>query len=304
MPQVTIPEINNINRQAGSLVLTIEDNSTTIANLLKTGPFLLKKETTGFSISTDSYNINKQLKVESPTTGNLTLIWSWIKNNHRLTVIDNTQKIVYSATKENSGMSEDFGLIDLANPIIEIKGQSKQNGVPSPEMPIEINSLGKNFNIVSSSKSRNLLVNSQHIILMPNDSGWGTSVLKTDEDTPYYHVHGDNFISTYEWWTHEWMDKNCVVGQIYTVGVDVRLPNNGVVKIAEDDNNTKSIDKANVWTRIFHTFDYTQGYWAVNIDYTGTDYDYRNWKLEVGNQGTDCERGDQGTAAIVSEDHP
>lgn len=126
MPQVTIPELNNINRQAGSLVLTIDDPSANAANLLRVGPFLLRKEATAFTLQTSSTNTQKQMTLNSNTVGNITLIWTWIKNNHRLISINNTTGEVRSTVKENSLLNESFGLIDLVNPIITGNGLSKQ----------------------------------------------------------------------------------------------------------------------------------------------------------------------------------
>lgn len=151
MPQVTIPELNNINRQAGSLVLTIDDTSTTTANLLKTGPFLLKKDATSFTLQTSATNTQKQLKVTSNTTGATTLIWTWIKNNHRLIVLNGTT--VTQGIKENSALSEDFGLIDFVNPIVRVKGISQASKIPTVDSPATIRNLNKIFNLISKGKA-------------------------------------------------------------------------------------------------------------------------------------------------------
>jgi len=132
----------------------------------------------------------------------------------------------------------------------------------------------------------NLILNSKYIKTLPNSSGTGTAVLMTNETIPYYRVTATaSYISTYEMSIYNFMSANCIVGKEYTIGVDVRIPNDGSVGFDYNMTITSGI-KANVWTRIFHTFTYVTGYFPFGNIYSGQQLDYRLWKLETGNLGS------------------
>lgn len=288
MPQVTIPETNNIYRQAGSLVLTIEDESTKTANLLKTGPFRLKKETNGFSIGTEFSNEQKKLTVATPTAGSKTLIWSWIRNNHRLIVLDNETNTLNQTTKENSQLNEEFGLIDLAVPTIQIDGKSEQEEIPTPENPVEIKSLSKDLDIINSSVGRNILLNSNNILMNGSDNG-NIGLAKKVED--HVEITPTTDGNVYDIGVKTSIDR--VKGETYTFSLEVNTQQDyGMYYRPGNWFNLDIVKNTHgSWKRVSYTYlhdgttgsakdSFLIGFHGMKA---GNTLKYRNLKIEKGN---------------------
>ncbi|NKF05307.1 phage tail protein [Clostridium gasigenes] len=132
---------------------------------------------------------------------------------------------------------------------------------------------------------RNLILDSQNIQTTPNNAGLGIAIKMTNETIPYWRVTAITTVSTYESPIWAYMSANCIVGKAYTISCDVRIPANGSVGFyAGLGTNTGIV--ANVWTRISYTFTYST-YRAGGHTYSGTQLDYRNWKLEIGTKNSD-----------------
>lgn len=148
-----------------------------------------------------------------------------------------------------------------------------------------INEVKDNVNNIQIG-GRNLLVNSQNISTQENGIGLGTAVKMADEIIPYWRVTGTSNISTFEDPIYSYMSSNCIIGQQYTISCDVRIPNAGGVAFYNTQGLNHNIP-ANVWTKIYFTFIYSANYRIGGHTYNGTQLDYRNWKLELGNKATD-----------------
>lgn len=133
--------------------------------------------------------------------------------------------------------------------------------------------------------ARNLIPNSQNIMTYPNASGSGTVIKMTDEAIPYHRVTATVGVSTYESDIFNYMKSNCVPGRQYTISCEVRVSTTGDVAFYSSTGWNKNIP-ANVWTRISYTFIYVANLRVGGHTYSGTQLDYRCWKLEEGNKST------------------
>ena len=111
MPIVTIPHQNNLNRQSGTLVLRLDSETVPeSAHLLTAGAFSLWYTGGAFVLRTSPSIESKQLYLyAAPFPGAVTLIWTWIGNNHRLISIGSET----NQLAEETEMTEAFGTIDL-----------------------------------------------------------------------------------------------------------------------------------------------------------------------------------------------
>lgn len=114
MPIVTIPNEHYLRRENGTLVLGLAAASAPAdAHILTTGAFSLWYKAGAFVLRTDAVNPTKQIALyTAPFPGEVTLVWTWINNNHRL--------IAYGAENrhvrvEASALNEDFGIVVLSN---------------------------------------------------------------------------------------------------------------------------------------------------------------------------------------------
>lgn len=135
---------------------------------------------------------------------------------------------------------------------------------------------------------RNLLKNSESISLSPNNTGLGTSVRMTDEAIPYYRVTGTSIISTYG------LDSNAtapifseemIVGQTYTVSVDIRVPKVGTVSFY-NYFGSRYISVINNWVRISASYVYDNQR-VLGLYFNSNIIDYRKWQLEKGTKAND-----------------
>lgn len=109
MPIATIPAKNNIQRSAGTIILTITSETTPVTeHLLTIGDFSLHYRSQGFVLQTDPVNVTKQLHLyTTPFPGEVRLIWSWIGKNHRLMSLKDGNISQISA--EDSAIDGTFG---------------------------------------------------------------------------------------------------------------------------------------------------------------------------------------------------
>lgn len=116
MPTVTIPS-TNINRESGTLLLKVTNTVTPTEKetLLSVGPYILFFENRTLVLSSDTKNTHKTLSLSAlPFPGTATIIWSWIKENHRLITVSQAGEVTEQLF-ENTALSERFDTIQLAN---------------------------------------------------------------------------------------------------------------------------------------------------------------------------------------------
>lgn len=141
----------------------------------------------------------------------------------------------------------------------------------------------------------NLLLNSRNMPQKANNTGLGTTVLRTDENEPYQRTTPDagNSVSTYS--SDGSINAACfvmpmVVGKVYTVSVEVRPQTSMDVGFYAGQGRQAAV--AGVWTRINYTYSYTNHVRVVGLKgYTNSTYiDSKNWKIEAAPAATDwCE---------------
>lgn len=110
-----VPMKNNIDRNSGTLVYNfIPKKSQTSFYLFKIGDFILRYNDKKFILSSKNEAIpDNQIYVPyEKFDKEITIIWTWIKNNHKLIVYSN--KNALSATSETGKMNGSFENMDFA----------------------------------------------------------------------------------------------------------------------------------------------------------------------------------------------
>ena len=138
MAIVIIPSKNNINRNSATLALTVSKETASLAkeNLLRVGDFLLYIESGFLVLSSEAGTPLKTIELATaPFPGEATFVWTWIESNHRLLVLKDGVTEIDSELFENTALSEDFGLIDLASDKTTLfKGSYKKLSIYASDM--------------------------------------------------------------------------------------------------------------------------------------------------------------------------
>lgn len=122
----------------------------------------------------------------------------------------------------------------------------------------------------------------------PNNVGLGTENKRNDESISYVRILSDSkkHISVFGATIGEILKDKFILNQKYTISCEVRIPTEGYVGFYAGTPVNHVL--ANKWTKISYTFIGTSNnVRVVGFEYSGTQLDYRNLKLEEGEFATD-----------------
>ncbi|MDM0481025.1 phage tail spike protein [Clostridium perfringens] len=122
----------------------------------------------------------------------------------------------------------------------------------------------------------------------PNNVGLGTENKRNDESISYVRILSDSkkHISVFGATIGEILKDKFILNQKYTISCEVRIPTEGYVGFYAGTPVNHVL--ANKWTKISYTFVGTSNnVRVVGFEYSGTQLDYRNLKLEEGEFATD-----------------
>lgn len=137
----------------------------------------------------------------------------------------------------------------------------------------------------SGGVNTNLLTNSQKVSIFNNNNGVNVSTMYNTETPIFYTIVMAAPISAYENNLYTAMVDRCIIGQTYTVGVDVRVAS--VVDVSFINSVYTQAIPANKWTRMTFTFTYSNELRIGGFECSLGTLDYRNFKLEKGSTATD-----------------
>jgi len=163
---------------------------------------------------------------------------------------------------------------------------ASNNSLNSQTFSLTATNNTQNYNIDQTGTMRpggkNLLPDSQNMRTLANNTGLGTAVQMADEVIPYWRVTATSVVSTYEVPIYT---LPLTVGTVYTISCEVRIIAPGSVGFFSNIGMNAGIP-ASAWTRISYTFTYSSAYRIGGNTYSGTQLDYRNWKVEAGSVST------------------
>lgn len=122
----------------------------------------------------------------------------------------------------------------------------------------------------------------------PNNVGLGIENKRNDESISYVRILSDSkkHISVFGATIGEILKDKFILNQKYTISCEVRIPTEGYVGFYAGTPVNHVL--ANKWTKISYTFVGTSNnVRVVGFEYSGTQLDYRNLKLEEGEFATD-----------------